>query len=432
MRNGAGGALFPIPKSLHLARVLRWQYAALFVIGVVFWGGYLIREGDALRIGYRMDFVGIYVGPRMIASGAASQLYDLPTQAAFSAAAVAPYKRGIMPFVYPAYVAVILKPLGLLSFRTALKVWFLVNMMAFVWSAIRLGRFFGGSAWEQTAVLVIFLAWPPLELTLAQGQMGLLLTIAFTEALIALHAGRQWRTGCWLSLGLMKPQMILFPLLWLVLRRSWRALGAFCAIGLSVVAVSIAILGNWIPQYLLFLAEYNRRGAQLALYPIAMQNWRGLASWLFHSDHGWSVSAVILSLTVASALGVWQVAQRRTGERGRFSVAEAAQFAIAIILGLLSSPHLYLHDWVAALPAGFVLWAVVREKYEQNPRDWRCAVVLWLIGLSPLVFFTKNFIRTAPTVPVFGALLVSMAIWALISPSLNSQITERSTEVASA
>lgn len=430
-RRGLGGALFPVPTSPGLARTLRWQYAFLFVVGVVFWGGYLLHEGDALRVGYKMDFLGIYVGPRILASGQGARLYDLQTQAAVGAAVVVPLKRSIMPFVYPAYVAVILRPLGMLDFRSALKIWFLVNITAVVWSAFRLGKVFGCSSWERLIVLIIFLAWPPLELTLIQGQMGLMPTVAFTEALIALRVRREWQAGFWLSLGLIKPQMILFPLLWFVLRKSRRVLTAFSAITIAVLTISIVNVGFWIPNYLHFLEEYNRRGAELALWPIAMQNWRGLASWLMQADYGPAVAAVIVGFTAVSVVGVCIVAKDRSAGH-EFTLRDESTFAFAIVLGLLSSPHLYMHDWVAALPAGFVLWAFAREGYERNPGNHGAAMLLWLIGLSPLVFFTKHFIRTLPTVPVFGIVFASVAIWVLSSSKLSTPATEPGAEVASA
>ncbi len=431
-RQGGSGALFPIPAGLGLARALRWQYAFLFIVGAVFWGSYLIHENDALRVGYKMDFLGIYVGPRIVASGAGSQLYDLPRQTATGAAAIVPYTRSVMPFVYPAYVAVILRPLGMLDFRSALKAWFVVNMLAVFWCAFRVARFFGCAGFEQAAVLVIFLAWPPLQLTLIQGQMGLMPTVAFTETLMALHSGRQWRAGCWLSLGLMKPQMILLPLLWFVLRGSWRVLAAFSIVAAAVVAASVAAVGFWPPNYLHFLAEYNRRGAELALYPIAMQNWRGLASWLLGTDHGQGVSAVMLALTAVSVVGVWMVTRNRSAGRSEFTQWDESAFAVSIILGLLSSPHLYMHDWVAALPAGFVLWAFARTAYTQNRPVGRSAVLLWLVGLAPLVFFTKHVIRTVPTVPVFGMVLAIFAIRMLLAQNGSPHIDEPAAEVKSA
>jgi hypothetical protein len=415
--NLGSSALFSVPEPPRFGWFLRGEFAFLLVVGVVFWGGYLVHEGDLLRVGYKMDFLGIYVGSQIVASGAGSQLYDLPTQAAFSAAAVEPLKRGIMPFVYPAYVAVILKPLGLLDFRSAIKVWFLVNLAAVFWSGIRLARFFGCGVVGQFVVLVIFLSWPPLQVTLIQGQMGLLPTVGFIESLIALAAGREWRAGFCLSLGLMKPQMILLPVLWFLLRGSWRVLASFSAVAAGVLGVSIASVGFWIPKYLHFLGEYNRRGAELALYPIAMQNWRGLACWLFGTDSGWSSRIVVLLLTGLSVLALVFLSYRGGKERSRPLFAWEVQFAIAIVLGLLSSPHLYVHDWVAALPAGFALWAFARESPREGAHDSGSHALLWLIGLTPMVFFcqlaaqTTNRLRWAgPVIPIYGLVLVTVAL----------------------
>jgi hypothetical protein len=427
---GCGASLFPIPGSLRLARPLRWEFAFLFVIGIVFWGGYLLHEGDALRLGYKADFLGIYLGPRMLASGAGPQLYDLPAQTVFSAAVVRPYKRSIMPFVYPAYVAVIMRPLGLLEFRSALKVWFLVNLTAVFWSAIRLARFFGCTGFQLVAVLVIFLAWPPLQLTLIQGQMGLMPTVGFTEALIALCAGREWRAGCWLSLGLLKPQMILLPLLWFALRRSWRVLVPFAAIGAGAAGISFAAVGFWIPQYLHFLAEYNHRGAELALYPIAMQNWRGLAFWLFGNEGGWGSRVLVLLLTGLSVLAlvflIYCSGPESDSESRHSIVGQEVPFMIVIVLGLLSSPHLYAHDWVAALPSGFVLWSFARKSYldgiglngtgSNMASAQASAALLWLIGLAPLMFFIRQFLW-APIIPVYGFVLVCVALLAWSKPT---------------
>lgn len=411
---------FPVPAALRLARTLRLQYVILLAVGVAFWSAYLVHERDVLHVGYKMDFVGIYVGARMVATGAQSQLYDLQAQAAFSAAAVAPLKRSIMPFVYPAYVAMILDPLGKLEFRSALKVWSLINVAALLWIVIRLARFFGCTVWEQVLVLVIFLAWPPLQVTLMQGQMGLMPTLAFTESLIALRAGRQWRAGCWLSLGLMKPQMILFPLLWFLLRGSWRMLVAFSVVTVGVVVASVAAFGFWIPEYLHFLAEYNRRGAEMALYPIAMQNWRGLATWIFQTDQNWSARSLTVGLTVASALGVWLVARQSSGKTNEFSIRENGGYGFAIVLGLLSSPHLYSHDWVAALPAGFVLWSFARGSFVRRVSgNITSGALLWLIGLSPLVFFVRQFLWPKPIVPLYGMLFAGVAFCVLSAGKLD-------------
>ena len=410
-------AIFPSLGPFQLARFVRWEFAVLFVLGITFWGDFFLHQSDVVHYAYRMDFLGIYVGPRAVATGLGSQLYELPVQKAISAASIRPYERSVMPFVYPAYVAVVLKPLGMLTFGAAVHTWLWLNLAAVFWSAIRLSRLFARIPFDRLAIMVVFFAWTPLQLTLVQGQMGMWPTVGFVEALIALRSGKAWRAGLWLSLGLLKPQLVLFPVLLFVIWRCWRAVAAFLAVSLAVLGISFAAIGFWVTKYLNFLADYNRRGPELSLYPIAMQNWRGFAAWIFGTEYGPAVTTFAASLTVLSAIALWLISRRRPVDSQGLpsSSAGEAQFAVAIILGLLSSPHLYMHDWVAALPAGFILWCLARERFANSPRDFPASLLLWLIGLAPLVFFTKQFIAKGPMVAIYGLITVSVAIAMLVS-----------------
>jgi len=405
--------IFPSLGPFQLARFVRWEVAALFVIGVTFWGAFFVHQPDIVHYAYKMDFLGIYVGPRAVAAGLGSQIYELPVQKAISAEAIRPYERSVMPFVYPAYVAVALRPLGSLTFGTAVKVWLFINLAAIFWSGIRLSRLFGCTSFDRLAIIAACFAWTPLQLTLVQGQMGMWATVGFVEGLIALRSRQPWRAGLWLSLGLLKPQLVLFPVLLFVIWRCWRAVAAFLAVAVAVLGISFAAIGFWVTKYLNFLAEYNRRGPELSLYPIAMQNWRGFASWLFGTDYGPAVITFTLALTALSVAVLWLISRDgpvMASHEFQLSARHEAQYAVAIILGLLSSPHLYMHDWVAALPAGFILWCCARERFAKFSWDRRASVLLWLIGLAPLVFFTKQFIAKGPMVAIYGLILVSAAI----------------------
>lgn len=405
--------IFPSLGPFQLARFVRWEIAALFVIGVTFWGDFFLHQPDIVHYAYKMDFLGIYVGPRAVATGLGPQLYELPVQKAISAEAIRPYERSVMPFVYPAYVAVALRPLGSLAFRTAVKVWLFLNLAAIFWSGTRLSRLFTRTPFDRLAILAVCFAWTPLQLTLVQGQMGMWATVGFIEGLIALRSGKAWRAGLWLSLGLLKPQLVLFPLLLLLIWRCWQAVAAFLTVAVAVLGVSFAAIGFWVTKYLNFLAEYNRRGPELSLYPIAMQNWRGFASWLFGTDYGPAVITFTVTLTALSVAVLWLISRDRpikASHEFQFSTRREAQYAVAIILGLLGSPHLYMHDWVAALPAGFILWCGARERFAKFPGDRHAIVLLWLIGLAPLVFFAKQFIAKGPMVAIYGLILVGAAI----------------------
>ena len=418
---------FVSPATALSARPLRWliwtQVLAL-VLAAHLWSISLTQEPNVVSFAFKTDFLGVYIGTRTIAMGRGPQIYDLNLQHKLMERVIAPYHRDLlMPFVYPAYVAVLLRPLGSLSLGSAYLVWLLMNLSGAVWTAIRISAWFASSLPERLAVCLAFFAWMPLQLSLWHGQLGILPALGIVQALFALRSGHPWRAGWWLSLGLLKPQLILFPLLVFALWRCWRTLLAFFIMAAAALAISVFSCGFWIANYLRFLAEYNRRGAELSLYPSAMQNWRGLFSSLFTADHGLAVFVAVLLLTLASMFAVIRICHP-PGSGGlpvRFlpELQWEARYATAILLGLLSSPHLYMHDWVVALPMGIILWCFARPACRGgSSMSWSVPVLVWLLALAPIVFFIAQFggwlrIRT---IPIYMAALLAMAVMALGSP----------------
>jgi hypothetical protein len=396
-------------------------------LAICFWGSFLLRQTSVVGFGYRTDFLGVYVGARAVATGRGYQLYDVQVQRALSDVATSPYRRGkLMPFVYPAYVALLLWPLGVLAFATALRVWVVINLIMTLWTATRLSQLFAGRLPMRVAITVIFFAWVPLQLTLFQGQLGILPTLGIIEALVALRSGHDWRAGWWLSLGLVKPQLILFPVLVLVIWRRWRALLAFLIALAGVLGISIVAIGFWITKYLHFLAEYNRRGGDFSLYPFIMQNWRGLVCLLLKTDDSVASRSVLLLLTVISVLTVVRICYLNSPRPSDVDSGFApsllfpsregeASYATAVLLGLLSSPHLYMHDWVVALPVGLVLWSFAHERYSKaGTNRYRAGALLWLLGLAPGIFFAAQFLWSKFTpiqvVPLYMAVIVAVTV----------------------
>jgi hypothetical protein len=310
---------------------------------------------------------------------------------------ILPFYRQIpLPYVYPAYVAVLLSPLAKLSLSEAFLLWAALNCVTTLWIAKRLiwGRFV--SRRLRFALLIAFFTWIPLQLTLSHSQMGLLCALGFTEGLTLLEARKFWQAGCWLSLGLLKPQLMLLPVLSLLLWRCWRTLASFASVVLILLGVSFAKLGFWVPAYLRFLAAFNRGGARLSVYPAEMQNWRGLVSLLLGSDTSLAAQSLLVLLTIASvALAVFVSYSHSRGDSDSQSGLPPdwqARFAVAICLGILASPYLYGHDWVIAIPALIVLFARAERLSSVFDRGACSPTALgWLIALAPFVPFAAQF-----------------------------------------
>lgn len=349
----------------------------------------------------RRDFLGPYIGAAAVATR--QTLYNFAVQRSLMEAAVSPLNRPtLVPFVFPGYVAVALSPLGLMRYSTAFFVWAGINVCMSFWMALRLGKKFGTSQTEKVAIAVSVLASTPLLLTIMQGQLAMPVALGITEALIALREGRAVRAGLWLSLGLFKPQLIALPLISLVAARCWRLLFPFCIVMAATLCISFAVEGVWIVSYVTFLLKYPYMGAALARsYPSAMQNWLG-AMVVSLGNHSLayflamilSVSAILISILVCSSR------QKRLYVR----------LALAVLLGVLACPHLYMHDLVIAIPAGVVLWS---RRHEVG------SVFTYLVILEPLISLIGQVIPPSGIqwMPWYIAVVVTLAVYRMYTPT---------------
>jgi len=351
-------------------RLVTWVYIAGLAVMLSLWGAFLARQTSLLGYSYRYDFLCGYVGARAIVTGNSGKLYDLSEQHLLSDAAIAPYQRSrLLPFVYPAYVALLLAPMGWLSYAHAFLLWDGINLALAVILSVRLSQLASNKREKMAFFLAAWTAMP-LLLTLLHAQFGLLPALGLAETLLALRAGKRARAGAWLLLGLIKPQLILAPVFALLCWRCWRAVGTFVAGTCFLAAVSFIALAFWIPAYLRLLAQFERLGPELSLYPGAMQNWRG-AAWVAFGPHG---TVFTLLLTGLSILLILLLAWRRSHWELRL--------AAIVLLGLLISPHLYLHDLVIAIPAGIFLYVGLRSNQSITALFLRGA-----LALAPPVFF---------------------------------------------
>src|SRR5580704_2546324 len=366
-------------KPFFLPRWLPLCHASLLALTLWFWSALLLSQTSLLGYVYSRDFSSVYVGAQIVAEGRGAQLYNLEVQRSRMDAYLLPYRRyNLLPYVYPAYVAVLLSPLAHLSLSKAFLFWAFLNFAITAWIARRL-------IWDRfvtprlrLAVLIAFLTWVPLQLTLGHSQMGLLCALGFTEALTLLEARKFWQAGCWLALGLMKPQLLVLPLLSLVLWRCWRTLASFATVVLIILGLSFAKLGLWISAYLRFLAVFNRGGAHVSVYPTAMQNWRGLVSLLLGTD---LVAQWFLALLTIASIGLAVFVSFPSSDSSELPPDWQARFAVAICLGILASPYLYGHDWVIALPALIVLFSQAERLSSVFDRRERAPTILgWLIA----------------------------------------------------
>jgi hypothetical protein len=334
-------------------------------------------------LGASADFITFYSAGRIIRCGQAVKLYDydlqLSIQQSFTNHSV-PLLFNHLPFEALAFV-----PLSYFSYSTAYLCWVFFSLWLLglaMWLFAERGPEL--TLVEQLAVIASSLY--PMFATVMQGQDSFVILLAYVLTFLNLKRRRDFRAGCWLALGLLKPQLVVpFVLMFLLKKRSSFVSGFTCIGGILLV-ISAAIVGiKPLAQYASLLLNMNgdRVRETFHIYPGMMLNVRGL----FHLLLSGSISPIALNisiLVVSLALMIWAVQNLKTlsdPDNDRFDL----EFSLAVVVTLLVSYHLLLHDLsVLALPAFLVL-----SRLHAQDSVWSARRIFTMITLL-LFFLTQS------------------------------------------
>lgn len=341
------------------------------------------------------DFPDFYCAGRMLAEGHGRQLYDAELQRSYQARYAG--RVGTL-YIHPPFEAVLYLGVAWLPLRPAYVLWWFFN---FAVLAVALGRLAKQTLLplDRRALLGACFTFVPCLLCFLQGQDSLLLLLLVVLAFTALRQGREFACGCWLGLGLFKPELVLPLALVLVLTQESSGRRAvakgFGLVALSLAGVSAAISGWSVfriyPQFLLHLQELPFAG----IAPQAMANFRGLAHILIRRDGAAWAIATIAICSVAALLTTVKGWRRvcaaspvnlATNNRGEFDLA----FANTVLFALLVSYHLNPHDLSLLLLPIFLL---LRHSFTQTAllhatKRWMTVGLIAILFLPPLHVWT--------------------------------------------
>src|SRR5438552_18182608 len=135
-----------------------------------------------------------------------------------------------LPFLRPAYEALLFVPFSFLSYRTAYFAFLGLNaiLLAVSYQLLRpklenLARIY---RWLPAA---LFLAYLPIAAALIQGQDSIVLLTLFTLVLVSLESGNEFAAGAILGVGAFKFQLVIPVALLFLAWRRWR-----CAAGAAL------------------------------------------------------------------------------------------------------------------------------------------------------------------------------------------------------
>ena len=333
------------------------------------------------------DFRQLYVAGYMVRTGHRTQLYDYAAQAYFQNTLVSNDERAL-PFIRPAYQALMFVPFSLLPYRTAYLGFLLLNVLLLALAFLILQpRLRGLSRVWPGLPPALFLGFYPVALALMQGQDSILLLALLAAALVSLERNRDLTAGALAGVGLFKFQIVVPIVLLFLLWRRWRFVKGFMFSAILVGLLSF-ITSGW-AETVVFVHSLLSVGAGLPAVPgeinfplriNIMANLRGLIYGLasLRAPQRWlQVTTLLLS-----SLVVISVRARGRQQRG------GGALVLAITAGVLVSYYLFIHDLsILLIPIVLTLDRFISRNGTGEPFGRAAAAISALLFVAPICIF---------------------------------------------
>jgi hypothetical protein len=398
----------PIESSNHSRQRKTMGRLALLVLLLVIC--YLLLLSLPTRVYEAGDFLGYWAAANLLAHG----------QSPYDPEALLRVEReqgwqGDEP-VYswnPPWLHVLLLPLGVLPFRSAAALWFLINPLLVGASVLLLRETVTQPAGHRLVALPLiaaFLFSRTLH-ALLEGQINTLILLGCAIFLALAGNRRDYLAGAALVLATVKPHVsyLLVPgiLTLMLLKRRWRVIAGF------IVFLSIPLsLASWLyPDWLAsYLRLFDVSASPLLSTRYATPTLRGLLRSSLGIDVGFSLSA----LSLVAFLGfVWL-------RRGRLALSVIV--SLSLIVGLPTSPFGWSTDQVVLLiPIALaIMWA---QRLPPVARRIPAVLLLLTYGYSLWVWlFNYRDILFVVVPPLIGLLWSYVYLAVLPDAQMASKI----------
>ena len=287
------------------------------------------------------DFRQLYAAGYMVRTGYAAELYDAGAQQQFQDVLVG-NDEPALPFIRPAYQALLFVPFSLLPYRTAYLAFLAVNLvlLAMAFWILRPNMRNLSRVWRGFPVL-LFLVFYPIALALMQGQDSILLLLLLSAALVALEQGEERRAGILVGMGLFKLQIVIPIALLFLLWQRWRFFAGFALSACLLSVISLWVVGfaqtAAYARSLLLVGTNMAAAHQFPLRISIMANLRGLIFGLFGTRLP-SVWIQALTIVVSIFVLLWAA----LAVPGKQKTPDA--LVLVITVSLLVSYYLFIHD----------------------------------------------------------------------------------------
>lgn len=274
----------------------------------------------------RNDFIPLYSGPHLIASG---ELYD-NARLLEKEAEVTGFFSAAHGYMRPPFVAGLMWPLSQLPYRVALRIWQAASLAALIGFVL-----LWPSRNRQLVGLTVAMSIPALMVLLNGQDIHFLLLVLAASARLHL-SGRPTLAGAVFALCAAKVHLFVLTPVWILARKEWSFLSGLLYGGAALAVLSTMVAGWRWP--LEMWAEAQNPVFSPALS--AMPNLHGAFARLPASFLGEAL------FSFGAAWAVWTIARRSSF---------LPSFAAALLGGILLARHSYIADVSLLVPAALVV-----------------------------------------------------------------------------
>jgi len=323
------------------------------IIGPCWWS--IVRHHSPSCSENKPDFISLYTGATLMLTDRSS-LYDLEKQRLVQQPIDPSRGRWVLPYFYPPFFAVVLVPLAWLPFSLAFIAMTLVNCALLIASIRILIQKLQLNRQQSSWLIVATFCNYGVHYALLEAQTSFITLILLVLYVTTLNSPAENRAGIWSGLMFFKPQLALAPVIVLIGRRKWVAIGLVIGIvgflGLvSLFAIGLAGLEHYITVIPGAVSGEDGLHVMPPERPERMHNLRALAYFFLPAPWRdyiwWSATLGVVAFIVIRA---------RANEDQGISIRQWTSILVAMIL---VTPHFHDHDLtLLTVPlALFLKWA---------------------------------------------------------------------------
>ncbi|MGH9536481.1 MAG: glycosyltransferase family 87 protein [Terriglobales bacterium] len=317
-------------------------------------------------------------------------------------------RRNQQRFAYPVYIALLFAPTIWLPFHVVQIIGFwLLALITAASLPLWLRVVHWDASWSTTAALqLLVLSSIAVVHGLELQQLSLLVSAMAAGGTLLIVRRRFLASGCMFGLAMIKPQLLLLPILWLMLwslsnwRKGKRFVMGFCATLAILIAAGELMLPGWIRQFVDTALAYSQYTHPTSLLELLLGFW------------GFVVGALLLVLLLA-----------RICLRHRSALPDSPDFALAMALMLAANlfilPLMSPYNQALLIPGVLVLLhSEERTRVERWLWKLTAAALLWpWITAALLVAISRLNSPLADAwieVPLYSTLVLPMLIMAML------------------